>query len=110
MQPFLDSKSLSIDCEIANGTKAWIRVAFADADKGRVFGRGGRNIQAIRTVIAAAAQAHGSSAYLDIYGSNAQGREGMFDDEEDRSESPPPPRASVANISRPVTKPRTRTV
>ncbi|MBA3923765.1 MAG: KH domain-containing protein [Nostocaceae cyanobacterium] len=111
MQPFLESpKSLSVDCEISSSTKAWIRVAFADADKGRVFGRGGRNIQAIRTVIAAAAQAHGSSAYLDIYGSSAQGREGTFDEEEDRRESTSPPRASVANIPRPVTKPRTRTV
>ncbi len=110
MQPFLESpKSLSVDCEISNSTKAWIRVAFADADKGRVFGRGGRNIQAIRTVIAAAAQAHGSSAYLDIYGSSAQGREGTFDEEEDRDrESISPPRVSVANFSRPVTKPRTR--
>jgi len=46
-------------------------VAFEGEDKGRVFGRGGRNIQGIRTVIAAAAALAGHSVYLDIYGSQA---------------------------------------
>lgn len=71
IQPFLESPdSLSVDCEISASTsRIWIRVAFEGEDKGRVFGRGGRNIQSIRTVISAAAALVGHSVYLDIYGS-----------------------------------------
>ncbi len=67
--PFLESPdSLRTDCEIIPAkARIWIRLAFAGSDKGRVFGRGGRTIQAIRTVVATAAQAHGHSVYLDIY-------------------------------------------
>lgn len=73
VKPFLESPdSLSVDCEISPSTaRVWIRVAFEGEDKGRVFGRGGRNIQAIRTVIAATAALAGHSIYLDIYGSQA---------------------------------------
>lgn len=68
--PLLESpSSLKIDCEIIpSNPRVWIRLAFEGEDKGRVFGRGGRNIQAIRTVIEAAAKAAGQSVYLDIYG------------------------------------------
>jgi predicted RNA-binding protein YlqC (UPF0109 family) len=69
VKPLLDSpESLSLDCEVANDQqRVWIRVAFEGEDKGRVFGRGGRNLQAIRTVLSAAAAAAGQSVYLDIY-------------------------------------------
>lgn len=71
IEPFLESAdSLKIDCETSeNAARVWIRVAFEGEDKGRVFGRGGRNIQVIKTVLAAAAACAGHSAYLDIYGS-----------------------------------------
>ena len=70
VQPFLESpESLSVDCEIFPSTaRVWIRIAFEGEDKGRVFGRGGRNIQAIRTVLTAVAAAVGYSVYLDIFG------------------------------------------
>ena len=69
IEPFLESPtSLRVDCEKSNANgRVWIRLAFEGADKGRVFGRGGRNIQAIRTVIQAAAQAAGQFVHLDIY-------------------------------------------
>ena len=69
VKPLLDSpESLRLDCEVANDQqRVWIRVAFEGEDKGRVFGRGGRNLQAIRTVLSAAAAAAGQSVYLDIY-------------------------------------------
>jgi uncharacterized protein len=75
--PFLESpESLSIDCEQANeNRRVWIRLAFEGEDKGRVFGRGGRNLQAIRTVLATASAAAGQVVYLDIY--------------EDQSDKPP---------------------
>lgn len=77
LEPFLESpQSLKVDCETSQGrSKAWVRVAFDGEDKGRVFGRGGRNIQAIRTVLQAVASLSGYSAYLDIYGGQGDLRE-----------------------------------
>ncbi|BAY90597.1 MULTISPECIES: KH domain-containing protein [unclassified Tolypothrix] len=112
VQPFLESpESLSVDCEISQSLqKAWIRIAFDTTDKGKVFGRGGRNIQAIRTVIAAAAEIAGQSVYLDIYGSSASREGASFD--EDREERLPPPksreRRGNGNSPRPIAKPRIR--
>ncbi|WP_290886107.1 KH domain-containing protein [Fischerella sp.] len=111
IQPFLESpQSLSVDCEMYHTHKrVWIRIAFDSTDKGKVFGRGGRNIQAIRTVIAAAADAAGHSVYLDIYGSNGVGREGVSFDEEGEERLPPPkPKERRGNGSRPIVKSRSR--
>ncbi|MCU0536005.1 MAG: KH domain-containing protein [Hydrococcus sp. Prado102] len=73
LSPFLESpESLYIDCEQANQNKrVWIRLAFEGSDKGRVYGRGGRNLQAIRTVLETAAATVGQSLYLDIYDSQS---------------------------------------
>lgn len=70
LEPFLESpQSLRIDTELCTaGQKAWIRVAFDPADKGRVLGRNGRTIQSIRAVVEAAAQNQGQAAHLEIYG------------------------------------------
>jgi len=75
IQPFLESpESLKVDCEISpSRPRIWIRLAFDSSDKGRVFGRGGRNIQAIRTVLEAAAQPFGQAVYLDIFCGDAVG-------------------------------------
>lgn len=108
IQPFLDSpESLSIDCEMSGtGKRAWIRIAFDSSDKGKVFGRGGRNIQAIRTVVAAAATAAGQSVHLDIYGSTAT-REGLsFDDETEERLPPPKPREKRGNGHKPIARSR----
>ena len=99
VQPFLESKdSLRVDCEIsASKPRVWIRLAFEGEDKGRVFGRGGRNIQAIRTVIEAAASAAGQSVYLDIYGGSSL-----------EHESEPPSRSTGrTSIPRPSVPPKT---
>ncbi|WP_084639422.1 KH domain-containing protein [Geitlerinema sp. PCC 9228] len=70
VQPFLDSPdSLRLDCErFPHKRKAWIRLAIEGIDKGRVFGRGGRNLQAVRTILTALATAVGESVHLDVYG------------------------------------------
>ncbi|WP_323713085.1 KH domain-containing protein [Gloeocapsopsis dulcis] len=77
IQPFLENPdSLRVDCEVSQSSrKVWLRVAFESEDKGKVYGRGGRNIQAIRTVIAAAGAIAEQSVYLDIYGGDAQERD-----------------------------------
>jgi len=72
LQPLLDSpEALRVDCERYGKQRVLVRVAFEQSDKGRAFGRGGRNIQAIRTVVQAAARAAGQSAHLEVYGQQA---------------------------------------
>jgi predicted RNA-binding protein YlqC (UPF0109 family) len=117
VQPFLESpESLKVDCERSHLRKrAWIRLAFDGEDKGKVFGRGGRNIQAIRTCVAAAAQSAGESVYLDIYGSNIRDDSSFGEEREERL--PPPkfrdgkdaPKKDTRGENSPVfTKPRIR--
>ncbi len=111
LQSFLDSpESLSIDCEVYNTEKrAWIRIAFENTDKGKVFGRGGRNIQAIRTVIAAAAKMAGQYVYLDIYGSNDHEEEEDSVNEDFQQQVPRPRlRERPENGYQPILKPRLR--
>ena len=74
VEPFLEQPdSLKVDCEVSQArAKVWVRLAFETGDKGRVFGRGGRNIQAIRTVLESAALTAGYSAHLDIYGTQSE--------------------------------------
>lgn len=69
IEPLLDSPdSLKVDCEEVDSTKrVWIRLAVDEEDKGRIYGRGGRNIQAIQTVLAIAAKQIGQTLYLEIY-------------------------------------------
>lgn len=89
LEPLLESPDhLSVDCEkIRNREKVWIRIAFEGTDKGRVFGRGGRNIQAIRSVLETAALAVSQSLYLDIYGDIDLSLSHSYDSEERSSES-----------------------
>lgn len=102
VEPFLDSPdSLRIDCEKnAVQSKVWIRIAFKGDERGKVFGRGGRNIQAIRTIVRATAALSGWSAYVDIYGSSEQ--EGGTDS---RPRSGPPRRSP----GKPIPHPRPKT-
>jgi uncharacterized protein len=69
IEPFLEEpQSLKINSETnPQSKKIWLRVAFAQGDRGKVFGRGGHNIQAIRTTMQTAATANGESIFLDIY-------------------------------------------
>ncbi|MEB3212792.1 MAG: KH domain-containing protein [Leptolyngbyaceae bacterium] len=73
--PFLDSpESLRIDCEHSVRTnRILVRLAIEGEDKGRVFGRGGRNLQAIRTVFQAVAGLYNQNASLEVFGSQSSG-------------------------------------
>ena len=69
IEPFLENpQTLSVHSEVnhSNG-KIWLRVAFDQGDRGKVFGRGGRTIQAIRTAVQTSAITHNESVFLDIY-------------------------------------------
>jgi uncharacterized protein len=85
-QPFLsETEEIGVDCEYTiDRHRVWIRVAVASADQGSAFGRGGRNIQAVRTVLQAAAATVGQSIHLDVYGSSSSR---FRDGDEDRDAS-----------------------
>lgn len=70
IEPLLEpSESICIDCEQLNSTRrVWLRLAINSEDKGRIYGRGNRNLMAIRTVLNAAAKGVNQSLYLDVYG------------------------------------------
>ncbi|WP_416666479.1 KH domain-containing protein [Egbenema bharatensis] len=95
--PFLESSdSIRVDSEVSPRTsRVLVRLAIEGEDKGRIFGRGGRNIQAIRTVLQAVAQSAGQVAHLEIFGSQSNGREGHSDDK------PSSPRSGSRRPSRP---------
>jgi predicted RNA-binding protein YlqC (UPF0109 family) len=96
IQPFLESpESLKVDCEGSSGRpRVWIRLAFDSTDKGRVFGRGGRNIQAIRTVLEAAAQLAGQVAHLEIFGGEPSTHRDENSDGEAGDTKPPAQRSA----------------
>ncbi|GAB4146402.1 MAG: KH domain-containing protein [Cyanobacteria bacterium J069] len=77
LEPFLESpESLKVDCEVLpRNSRVLIRVAFDGEDRGRVYGRGGRNIQAIRTVLQGIARTFGYSLHLDVFGGQPTGRD-----------------------------------
>lgn len=70
LEPLIeDPQSLKVDCEqLSSGDKVWVRVAFEQEDKGTVFGRGGRNIQAIETVLNTSAVDAKQQIHLDVFG------------------------------------------
>lgn len=102
VQPFLESpESLRVDCEVSPRTmRVLIRVAFEGEDKGRVFGRGGRNIQAVRTVIQAVAQAAGHTAHLEVFGSQGSNPPSAHREQQDDTSRSRMPRRPSRSQSR----------
>lgn len=88
--PFLDHpEALKFHIEnLAGGKKIWLRAAFDETeDKGRVFGRGGRNINAIRHVIAAAAKLSEMTVNLSVFGEPVAERSERGEQSGDRTDS-----------------------
>lgn len=91
MNPFLDQPDLlKFHSEtLAGGKKLWLRAAFSeDEDKGRVFGRGGRNIKAVRSVLMAAANRSDMIVNLSVFGEPGPERSERSDRRGGRSSSP----------------------
>lgn len=60
--------ALRVDFESnSKGDRVWIRVAFDPEDRGRIFGKGGRTIQAVRTLVMTAAQEAGHNARFEVF-------------------------------------------
>ncbi|MEO0408787.1 MAG: KH domain-containing protein [Cyanobacteria bacterium P01_A01_bin.135] len=103
VEPFLTSAdSLRLDSEVSPRTgRILLRLAIEGEDKGKVFGRGGRNLQAIRSVLDVAAQLVGATVHLEVFGLSAERegnrhgggrREGNRREGRDRADHPPTPR------------------
>lgn len=61
-------EALRVDFESnRQGDRIWIRVAFDKEDRGRIFGKGGRTIQAVRTVVMAAAEEAGHWVRFEVF-------------------------------------------
>ncbi|MEO5720345.1 MAG: KH domain-containing protein [Chthoniobacterales bacterium] len=52
--------------EMSNGNLTLFRIAMRQTDVGRVIGRNGQTIQAIRALLASSADRHGQRATLEI--------------------------------------------
>ena len=52
--------------EIADGKNIRLEVRVADTDMGRIIGREGRTVKAIRNILFAAGQKHGKRFHLDL--------------------------------------------
>lgn len=52
--------------EIADGKTVRIEVRVADSDMGRIIGREGRTVKAIRSLLFVAGQKHGKRFHLDL--------------------------------------------
>jgi uncharacterized protein len=93
MEPLLaNPEVLKVDCETnAKGDRIWIRVAFDTTEKGRIFGRNGRTIQAIRTLLTNAGHSHDQVVRFDV-----------FDPDADPNDKPTP----VVNSNKPKPKPK----
>lgn len=119
MEPFLDKpEELKFHIEsLSGGKKLWLRAAFNEAeDKGRVFGRGGRNIKAIRQTIMVAGQLEDMTVNLSVFGEpgpekSERGGDRTRDRHDrggrgrDRGDRRPPQRAST-NPAPPKKKPK----
>ena len=102
VNPFLDSPdSLRVSCETSQRSgRVLIRIAIEGEDKGKVFGRGGRNIQAVRTALQAVSQAVNQKVHLEVFGSESSQRGG------DRPSGDNPRRSSPNRPARRHSRPR----
>lgn len=60
-----DSEAVEID-EIADGKNVRIEVRVAEGDMGRIIGREGRTVKAIRSLLFVAGHKHGKRFHLDL--------------------------------------------
>lgn len=70
LQPLLEpGESLRLDSETTKaGRRVLLRLAAEDAAMPRILGRGGRNLQAVRAILNAAAELAGQQIHLEVLG------------------------------------------
>ncbi len=69
LQPLLENlQALTLDAEITGGgSRVLVRIFLDPDDKGRLIGKGGRVLQAVRSVVQAAALNAGQAVRLEVY-------------------------------------------
>jgi predicted RNA-binding protein YlqC (UPF0109 family) len=98
--------ALRVDFESnSKSDRVWIRVAFDPEDRGRVFGKGGRTIQAVRTIVMTAAQEVGHNARFEVFDPNPNANS---DDHYDRVSEQERPAITVERPRINVEKPKRR--
>ena len=97
VSPFLESpETLRIDCEqFNNQQRVWLRLAIKAEDRGKVYGRGGRNIQAIRSLLQTSASLAGQSLSLEIHEEKSADYEGEKFQRKPRTPRRPPTKSSI---------------
>jgi uncharacterized protein len=108
LEPLLDkSDSLSLDCELLNNSqKVWIRLAVTGDDQGKVFGRGMRNLEAVKTILQTAATSVGQSVHLELYGRPEKTTSSEHEGHSRPSGQRKPPSRRPSNNPKPSGKPR----
>ena len=107
LEPFLDYPGdLRIDSELlARGTQHWLRISMNESDRGRAYGRGGRNIQSIRQVLESVGTISGHVVSVEIYEQNHQFRPSSSSSASSNGPKTPPikriklPTASLTELS-----------
>ena len=103
LEPFLDYPGdLRIDCELlAQGTKHWLRISMNESDRGRAYGRGGRNIQSIRQVLESVGTISGHVVSVEIHEQNRQSRPSSSSSDSSNGPKSPP----IKRIKPPIASP-----
>ena len=103
LEPFLDYPGdLRIDCELlARGTKHWLRISMNESDRGRAYGRGGRNIQSIRQVLESVGTISGHVVSVEIHEQNRQFRPSSSSSDSSNGPKTPP----IRRIKPPIESP-----
>lgn len=101
LAPLIDiSDDLKITSEVTAQNKVSLQVSLGKADRGRAFGRGGRNIRAIRTILRAAGKNVGQTVSLEIVGDEGDGQGNRA--------KPKPRKAGEPRPSKPKPKPKSK--
>jgi predicted RNA-binding protein YlqC (UPF0109 family) len=104
-------EALQVDFESnSKSDRIWIRVAFAPEDRERIFGKGGRVIQAVRTVVMTAAEEAGRNARVEFFDPTPNSNP---DDYQDRYAERSEPERQQIEVERPrinIEKPKRREI
>lgn len=66
VKSLVDNPDSVVITEDANGKNVTIKVQVAEGDMGKIIGREGRTVKAIRSLLYAASQKHGKRFLLDL--------------------------------------------
>ena len=106
--------ALRVDFESnSKSDRVWIRVAFDPEDREQIFGKGGRTIQAVRTVVMTAAQEVGHSARFEVFDPTPNANSGQYYDQNNQNDRDSEQERPQIQVERPrinVEKPKRREV